>query len=75
MLCGLADVYRDGVHVGDAAWDKNWSGGLYGRIANITHNNLHSYINGTHTTSISWFTPEFEENSKTPGVPKLKWEK
>lgn len=46
---GIADVYKGVTHVGTSAWDKNYSGGLYGRIANVTHNNLHSYVQGVYT--------------------------
>ena len=77
-LQGLADVYKGGVHVEAAAWDKNGSGGLYGRVASITHNNIHCYIQGTYTMSnqtiLDWYAPEFVLNNQTPGVPKLKWE-
>ncbi len=72
---GMADVYRDGVYVETAAWDKNLSGGLYGSITNVTNNNEHYYVSGDHSCPASWLGSEFEENSKNPGVPKLKWEK
>ncbi|MCI8636496.1 MAG: hypothetical protein HFJ36_01315 [Clostridia bacterium] len=74
---GLADVYSSGVHVGTAAWGKNYSGGLYGRIDNITYKN-HSYVQGVYTMNNSiitqWYGAEFVINDETPGIPKLKWE-
>ena len=76
-LIGLADVYRAGVHVGAAAWGNNYSGGLYGRIDNISYTN-HYYVQGQYTMSNDhikwWYEPEFVINDETPGVPKLKWE-
>lgn len=76
---GLADVYAAEIHVGTFAWGgKNYSGGLYGDITNITHNNNHSYVQGTYTMGndiiTAWYSPEFVINNGTLGVPKLKWE-
>lgn len=74
-LKGCADVYRNGVFVGVHAWDNNRSGGLYGSLERISCS-THYYVQGEHTVgdAFSWYTKEFVENDKTPGVPKLKWE-
>lgn len=45
---GLADVYKGDSHVEAAAWGKNYSGGLYGRLDNISFIN-HSYVRGVYT--------------------------